>query len=407
MMTTCRSRFTLLVVLLAVIVLSAGPVHAQSGYPARVDPYVNDLASLLTADHTASLRSLFSELKTDNGVEIVVVTLDSIHDYATGDASIESFATNLFNTWGVGAAQKNDGVLILVAWKDREVRIEVGAGYGDSLNADMQTIIDEQMIPAFRNENYSQGIYDGARAVSRRLVARIDPAAATQATPVRVPTMPSQRRETVEESAAPASSGTASTPLIIVGLVGGAAASAFGAGQYARYRKRRCPNCQTTMIRLDEVSDDVYLDSGQKVEEVLASVDYDVWKCPACNYHTLQGYKRWSSSFAQCPQCNYRTLKSDSRTIAEPTYASSGTKLISQDCRHCKHHNEDRVILPMLTRIEETETDDTYSSRHSSSRHTWSRSHSSSRHTSSRSHSSSSRSSSGGRSRGGGASGKW
>ncbi|HSD85459.1 MAG TPA: TPM domain-containing protein, partial [Anaerolineae bacterium] len=131
-----RPRLILSLTLLVTAVLGVLPVAAQNGYPTRVDPYVNDFASLLTTEHTASLRSLFSELKTENGVEIVVVTLDSIHDYATGDASIESFATNLFNTWGIGTAQKNDGVLILVAWKDREVRIEVGAGFGDSLNAD-------------------------------------------------------------------------------------------------------------------------------------------------------------------------------------------------------------------------------------------------------------------------------
>jgi uncharacterized protein len=395
----CQLRCILILVLLVALLPGVLPVEAQSGYPARADPYVNDFASLLTTEHTTSLRSLFSELKTDNGVEIVVVTLDSIHDYATGDASIESFGTNLFNTWGIGTAQKNDGVLILVAWKDREVRIEVGAGYGDSLNADMQTIIDEQMIPAFRREDYSQGIYDGARAVSRRLITRSGQAAATQAAPARV--------ETVAETPASAPSNLGSTLLVAASLVGGASVAAFGAGQYMRYHKRRCPNCQTTMIRLDEVSDDVHLDSGQKVEELLQSVDYDVWKCPTCNFHTLQGYKRWSSSFGQCPECNYRTLKTDSRAIAEPTYVSTGTKLISQDCRHCKYHNEDKVILPMLTLPEETEADETDSSDHSSSHHIWSSSRSSSYHTSSRSHSSSSHSSSGGRSHGGGASGKW
>jgi len=379
----CRCKSFLLVAVLLVIAVSAWPVYAQDGYPARIDPYVNDFASLLTTEHTTSLRSLLSELKADNGVELVVVTVDSIQDYATGDASIESFATSLFNTWGLGDAQKNDGVLILVAWKDREVRIEVGAGYGDSLNADMQTIINEQMIPAFRNENYSQGIYDGARAVSRRLTARSGQAAATRVAPAPVGTVAPQRVETVEETSTSTRSSTDNTLLIVVGLAGGAAASAFGAGRYARYHKRRCPSCQTTMIRLDEVSDDVHLDSGQKVEELLQSVDYDVWKCPTCNFHTLQGYNRWASGFGQCPKCNYRTLKTDSQTISQPTYTSTGEKRITRDCRHCKYHTAERVTLPMLTRTEDTTS--TYSSSHSSSSHT----------------------SSGGHSSGGGASGKW
>ncbi len=378
----CHLRRILSGFLLVTILSGVLPRYAQSGYPTRVDPYVNDFASLLTSDHTASLRSLFSELKSDNGVEIVLVTIDSIHDYATGDTSIESFATNLFNTWGLGNAQKNDGVLVLVAWKDRAVRIEVGTGYGNSLNADMQAIINEQMIPAFRREDYSQGIYDGARAVSRKLTARSDQSAAIEIPPVHVATAAPLRVET-EETSNSTHSGTDNTPLIVVGLVGGAAASAFGAGRYARYHKRRCPSCQTYMIRLDEVSDDVYLDSGQKVEELLQSVDYDIWKCPTCSFHTLQGYNQWLSGFGQCPSCNYRTLKTDSQTVKQPTYTSTGEERISRDCRHCKYHTAERVTLPMLTRTEDTAS--TYSSSHSSSNHT----------------------SSGGHSSGGGASGKW
>jgi uncharacterized protein len=136
------------------------------------------------------------------------------------------------------------------------------------------------------------------------------------------------------------------------------------------------------MIRLDEVSDDVHLDSGQKAEELLNSVDYDVWKCPTCNYHTLHGYNRWLSGFGKCSQCNYRTLKTDSQTISQPTYTSTGTKLITRNCRHCNYHSEQRVTLPVLTR-----------SSISTSSYSGSRSSSSSR--------------SGGRSSGGGASGKW
>jgi uncharacterized protein len=392
----------LLATLFLVLILSAGPVLAQGGYPTRTDSTVNDFAALLTTEQAAALRSLLSRLKTDTGIEAVVVTVDSIRDYATGDASILSFATQLFNTWELGDAQKNDGVLILVAWKDREVRIEVGSGYGRSLDADLQTIINEQMIPSFRREDYSQGIYDGAQAVSRRLYAYSGktPAAGSAAA---VGTAPQTQSDSVNV-----------LPFMIVFVVG-AAASAFGAERYARYHKRRCPNCQTYMTRLDEVADDVFLDSGQKVEELLQSVDYDVWKCPSCNYHALQRYNRALAKIGQCPQCNYRTVQTDSRTISEPTYESSGTKLITQDCRHCHYHDEEKVILPMLTRIIDTEDTDwnifssssnTGDSDHSSHYHT-SRSSRSSSHASSSHSSSSSRSSSGGRSSGGGASGKW
>ena len=130
------------------------------------------------------------------------------------------------------------------------------------------------------------------------------------------------------------------------------------------------------MQRLDETADDVYLDSGQKLEEYLSSIDYDVWKCNSCNMHTLLPYARWFSGYQQCPSCRYRTLSVDSQTVVSPTYSSTGSKRVTRDCRQCSYHDEDMVTIPRLTR-------------------------------SSSSSSSGSSSSGGGRSSGGGASGSW
>lgn len=142
------------------------PVLAQNGYPQPSDLFVNDYAELLAPEDEAEIRALFSDLKRDSGIEAVVVTIGSIHDYDTPDETIESFATHLFNTWGIGGRERNDGVLILVARQDRKVRIEVGSGYGDSQNANMQQVIDEHILPYFRQEDYPQGIRQGARAVA-------------------------------------------------------------------------------------------------------------------------------------------------------------------------------------------------------------------------------------------------
>jgi uncharacterized protein len=75
---------------------------AQSGYPQPTDTYVNDFAHLLTPTDTALITRLLTDLKTKNGIEATVVTVSSIHNYATGDDTIESFATHLFNAWGIG-----------------------------------------------------------------------------------------------------------------------------------------------------------------------------------------------------------------------------------------------------------------------------------------------------------------
>ena len=146
------------------------------------------------------------------------------------------------------------------------------------------------------------------------------------------------------------------------------------------------------MTRLDEVSDDVYLDSGQKTEEYLSSVDYDVWKCPGCGTHTLERYSRWFSGKSTCPGCRYQTVQTTRHVLQYATYDHGGSEEVLRDCRHCGFHDRDVVYLPQKTRPSE-------SSSSSSSSFSGSSSYSSS--------SSSSSGGGGGYSSGGGASGSW
>src|SRR5262249_5063842 len=132
--------------------------QAKIRYPEVKDWYVNDFAKILTAENITSIRTVLSKLNNDTGIEVMVVTVPSIHSYKTGDQTIESFATGLFNTWGIGNGQRNDGILILVAVKDRKVRIEAGSGYGQRLNYRLKRVIDEQMVPNFKNGDYGLGI---------------------------------------------------------------------------------------------------------------------------------------------------------------------------------------------------------------------------------------------------------
>ena len=69
------------------------------------------------------------KIVTKTGIEMVVVTINSIKDYNTGDSTIESFAKNLGNTWGVGHKKTNDGVVMLVAVRDRKSWISLAGGY--------------------------------------------------------------------------------------------------------------------------------------------------------------------------------------------------------------------------------------------------------------------------------------
>src|SRR5262245_55989353 len=146
--------------------------QAQAGYPKAKDLYVNDFAKLLTAKDSITIRTALAKLRDDAGVQAVVVTIRSIHGYGTGDQTIESFATNLFNQWRIGDSETNHGLLILVADKDRKVRIELGSGYGGSYNEQMQSVINQQMLPHFRRDNYSLGVTEGTDSVVHILSKR-------------------------------------------------------------------------------------------------------------------------------------------------------------------------------------------------------------------------------------------
>lgn len=141
--------------------------NAQT-YPVYNGVYVNDLANVITDEDEASIRTQLKALFKDHGVEVTVLTIDSRKTYGNS-ASIESFATGLFNKWGIGNAQRNDGILILIASNDREMRVELGTGYGSEFDFAAGDVIDQNFLPSFRNDMYSQGIRLGTAEVVRRI----------------------------------------------------------------------------------------------------------------------------------------------------------------------------------------------------------------------------------------------
>ncbi len=78
-------------------------------------------------------------------------------DYNTPDTSIESFATHLFNRWGIGDRATNRGIMLVVARSDRKVRLELGAGYDSSYDKRAKGVIDEFILPSFKKDNYEAG----------------------------------------------------------------------------------------------------------------------------------------------------------------------------------------------------------------------------------------------------------
>lgn len=341
-----------------------------SKYPRYNDVYVNDFAGVLSTNTESEIRRMFTDLRTTPGVEAVVVTMNSFQDYGTNDTIFEEFATNLFNDWGIGDSD-SDGILILVGIADRKVRVEVGVSYEDTFNTEAQTIIDEFMLPQFRQNDYDRGIYEGAKALVRKLTDA-EPASTYVAPYQAASSSSSSSNSSTYTSPYTSSSSSASNGALPL-VAGGGALAAVGGGafamyrRYARFRPRTCPSCGKPMRRLDEVEDDQFLDEGQRHEERLQSVDYDVWKCDSCNTHQVFGYNAMFSGYRSCVKCGYNTMATFSNVIDYADCYSSGLREVTQQCSHCNYRSTYQETIPRKDCSDHSSSSSSSSSHSSSS----------------------------------------
>ena len=130
-----------------------------SSFALAVSPayFINDNAGVLTSDQKAELESLVRSHQAETGNEIGVLIVPELKN-----ESVEELAVKTFEDWGIGKKGQDNGVLLLVAIKDRELRIEVGYGLEGSLT-DLQSskVIRDVITPEFKKGDYYSGIKSG------------------------------------------------------------------------------------------------------------------------------------------------------------------------------------------------------------------------------------------------------
>jgi uncharacterized protein len=150
---------------LALLVLLASTARAAD-LPELTGP-VNDFAHVIDAQSAQGIERLSRALKDASGDVVVVATVETIEGY--GD--IREYATKLFENHGkgIGEKSKSNGLLIVLAIKERRVRIEVGYGLEEFVTDRFAGETSRQyMVPEFRSGGYGQGLLVGtARVVGR------------------------------------------------------------------------------------------------------------------------------------------------------------------------------------------------------------------------------------------------
>lgn len=140
------------------------PAAAQLTFPALTGRVV-DNAQLLSPDDRAALNAELKALEDKSSDQLVVVTLLSLQGY-----TIEDYGYQLGRHWGIGTAKLNNGVLLIVAPNERKVRIEVGRGLEPTLTDALSSIvINNAILPRFRDGDFAGGIKDGVSDIVRVL----------------------------------------------------------------------------------------------------------------------------------------------------------------------------------------------------------------------------------------------
>ena len=363
-------RKLLLILALVCALTSAAKVYKVEEVPnvhiADRTRFVSNPDGIISPQAQAAADSTLSRIRSATSAEVVAVVIDDIDG---GD--INTYANELFDLWGLGKKDNNNGVLLLVARDLRKAVIRTGPGVEGVLpDAVCGRILRNEMFPAFRRGDFDSGVVASVNAIAARLG---DPVAADEI------------RSELDDSDYSGASGN--SPFIIYlifsAVVACVIAIAFtgklmslkGKSPYDKYtafenwraplliasfaglgiplivtipfllmmkrwrnRPRNCANCGHKMVKIDEVHDNDFLTPAQDSEERIGSVDYDVWHCDHCGETDIFPFVNKSMPLVECEYCHARTARLvGDHVIMQPTATREGVGVKEFKCLNC--HN--------------------------------------------------------------------
>ncbi len=338
---------------------------------ANIHRFVSNPDGILDANTQHYLNTRIDSLRQRTSAEIAVVVVNSI-----GTESIETFATQLFAAWGIGKKENDNGLLVLFVLDQRKIRFETGYGIeGILTDALCKRIQTRDMLPAFRQGDYATGLRTGIDNICQIIE------------------QPEYRDEVFVTSSA-SDEGSMSTiqiyiiislilSFLLLSMVQPWRTAKDPVLQYRAYESQRttlilmaiifpmfnlitllyimlrmrnlrnknrtCENCGHRMHKLNEVEDNKFLNERENAEEILNSVDYDVWLCDKCGMTEIFAFPNKHSHYAVCPKCGTRAYALESDQVLRPsTHMHDGTGKKTYHCKHCHHRDFVLYSIPML-----------------------------------------------------------
>jgi uncharacterized protein len=260
--------------IVAVTLTLAAPAFSQT-LPEPQSDTLSDFAAVLDATEEGRISRLLAEVRAETGVQMVVVTVPGLETQGGAGMAIEEYGKALFNAWGVGGADRNDGILLLLDTTAKAARITLGAGYDPVYDGRAARVLSTAVLPALREGQFATGIEAGVASAKDRLITPF-----LAGTPVSL-------TDGFTEPEAGSSGQTA-----LIGFAAVAGVAGFGIWRSRRAR-RTCPNCGAqTLERSREI-----IDRPSRSE---AGVGMQHLTCSACGFSDHKSYPvSYSSSEAR------------------------------------------------------------------------------------------------------------
>ncbi len=376
-----KSQFTILLLLALLIfsisgLFSQGQAYTINSLPNPKGPnsnsYVSNPDEILSAEEHSALDAILAAIEDSTTVQIAVVIVQSI-----GSENPKMFATALFEHWGIGRADKDNGLLILSVLDQRRTEFETGYGLEAVIpDAICYRIGMQELVPYFRTEEYFFGLRQAVLKIKESIE---DPS-------VREEIFSRQSDKKKDEvfgiSRALFMYGMVAIIVMVIMLSKLWTIWYNKEDIYDKYieiwrvfgfwwliifpipyvfifwwarrlmsklRKmvRYSKETGRKMVRLSEEEEDDWLEKGQIMEEEVGSVDYDVWVTDDRSEVLVLRYQKRFSKYSKCPSCGFKTwhLKKTEVLVAA-TYSTSGQGTRIYECKNCHHRKEEVYVIP-------------------------------------------------------------
>lgn len=344
----------------------------------RGNGYVSDPADIISANEEQVINQMLWELEQKSTAQIAVVMLPSI-----GNEVPKNFAVDLFEEWGIGQAETDNGLLILTVMDQRRTEFEVGYGLEPILtDAVCLRIGTDEIVPFFKQGRFGAGIVSALTRVDQFL----------------------DNPDVIDEIYAHNIGYTQSSHehgfwwyfIRIYGII----SLLFAIGYYgvAWDIERSKDDYYDKYIRLDKMkfgcllfliplpfvlfnamvkrrlkkyrtaprfsklngkplflknawAENKFLENGQLIEEKINSVDYDVWVTEDESDILILEYAGKISKYSDCTECGYKTYgRKRSVVLKAATYSNSGKRKVVYTCANCHYTKEEIEIIPQKVR---------------------------------------------------------